>query len=139
MKGSPGRPPGCCSSRDCIWPYELRRLKGSSPRAFHSFLIAPGNTTFHSTGDDSAPIALSPDGERVVFGAGDKLWTQSHSADGAGHGVRPRSNLRAAERRAVLADPLEFFGNVPRRLPAVFRILRETRPHDLSSAGGAGG
>ncbi len=57
--------------------YDLRRLKGSAPRALHSFLIAPENTTFHSTGDDSAPIALSPDGDRVVFGAGDKLWTQS--------------------------------------------------------------
>ena len=64
--------------------YDLRQLKGSAPRALHSFLIAPGDTTFHSTGDDSAPIALSPDGERVVFGAGDKLWTQSLRTGAAG-------------------------------------------------------
>src|SRR5262249_29493834 len=56
---------------------ELRRSKGSMPRAFHSFLLAPENTTFHSNGDDAAPMALSPDGERAVFGAGGKLWTQS--------------------------------------------------------------
>src|SRR6266536_887408 len=36
---------------------------------------------------------------------------------------RRHSGLRA------LTDPLEFFGDIPCRLPAVFRILRETRPY----------
>ena len=56
---------------------DLRRIKGSAPRAIHSFLIAPESSTFQMTGDESAPIALSPDGERAVFGAGGKLWLQS--------------------------------------------------------------
>jgi Tol biopolymer transport system component len=56
---------------------DLRRVRGSAPGAIHSFLIAPESSTFQMTGDESAPIALSPDGEHAVFGAGGKLWLQS--------------------------------------------------------------
>jgi hypothetical protein len=54
-----------------------RLLQGERPRPIHSFLVAPEKTTFHLTGDDAAPIVLSPDGERAVFGAGTQLWVQS--------------------------------------------------------------
>jgi Tol biopolymer transport system component/predicted Ser/Thr protein kinase len=56
---------------------ELRQVKGIVRPAVHSFLVEPENTTFHLIGDDAAPIALSPDGERAVFGAGGKLWVES--------------------------------------------------------------
>ncbi|HEX9304739.1 MAG TPA: protein kinase [Thermoanaerobaculia bacterium] len=60
---------------------EVRRLRtGDHLRAIHSFLDPPEKTTFRLTGDDSAPIAISPDGERAVFGAGGKLWLQSLAA-----------------------------------------------------------
>jgi hypothetical protein len=56
-----------------------RALRVDRPRPIHSFLVPPGKTTFHLTGDDASPIALSPDGERAVFGAGAQLWVQSLS------------------------------------------------------------
>jgi len=57
---------------------EVRRLRsGERARAIHSFLDPPEKTSFRLTGDDSAPIALSPDGGRAVFGAGGRLWLQS--------------------------------------------------------------
>jgi len=60
---------------------EVRRLRtGDRVRAIHSYLDPPEKTTFRLTGDDSAPIALSPDGTRAVFGAGGKLWLQSLAA-----------------------------------------------------------
>ncbi len=60
---------------------EVRRLEtGNRVRAIHSFLDPPEKTSFRFTGDDSAPIALAPDGERAVFGAGGKLWVQSFAA-----------------------------------------------------------
>jgi serine/threonine protein kinase/Tol biopolymer transport system component len=59
---------------------EVRRLGTSDrARAVHSFLVPPDKTTFRLTGDDSAPIVLSPDGERAAFGAGGNLWIQSLS------------------------------------------------------------
>jgi eukaryotic-like serine/threonine-protein kinase len=60
---------------------EVRRLRtGGHAEAVHSFLDPPEKTTFRLTGDDSAPIAISPDGTRAVFGAGGKLWLQSLAA-----------------------------------------------------------
>jgi Tol biopolymer transport system component len=60
---------------------EVRRLRsGDRVRAIHSYLDAPEKTTFRLTGDDSAPIAISPDGRRAVFGAGGRLWVQSLEA-----------------------------------------------------------
>jgi eukaryotic-like serine/threonine-protein kinase len=60
---------------------EMRRLRtGGRAEAVHSFIDPPEKTTFRLTGDDSAPIALSPDGTRAVFGAGGKLWLQSLAA-----------------------------------------------------------
>jgi len=57
---------------------EVRRLRtGGRAEAVHSFIDPPEKTEFRFTGDDSAPIAISPDGSRVVFGAGGKLWLRS--------------------------------------------------------------
>ena len=56
---------------------ENRRLKGEAPRAIHSFFMPPEKTEFRPTGDDSAPLVLSPNGEHAAFGAGGKLWVQS--------------------------------------------------------------
>jgi len=57
---------------------EVRRLRtGGHVQAIHSYLDPPDKTSFRLTGDDSAPIAISPDGSRVVFGAGGRLWVQS--------------------------------------------------------------
>jgi Tol biopolymer transport system component len=57
---------------------EVRRLRsGGRAEAVHSFIDPPEKTSFRLTGDDGAPIALSPDGTRATFGAGGKLWVQS--------------------------------------------------------------
>jgi Tol biopolymer transport system component len=57
---------------------ELRRLRaGDRTQAVHSFLVPPEKTAFRLTGDDSAPIVLSPDGRSTAFGAGGKLWVGS--------------------------------------------------------------
>jgi serine/threonine protein kinase/Tol biopolymer transport system component len=57
---------------------EVRRLRSGSPvQAVHSFLVPPERTSFRLTGDDSAPIVLSPDGRSSAFGAGGKLWVGS--------------------------------------------------------------
>ncbi len=75
---------------------EVRRLRsGEDVRAVHSFLDPPPKTSFRLTGDDSAPIVLSPDGRRTAFGAGGKLWVGSLSTgvttplDGSDAGTFP--------------------------------------------------
>jgi serine/threonine protein kinase/Tol biopolymer transport system component len=45
--------------------------------AIHSSLVAPEGVPFRFEGDDAGPLELSPDGSRLVFGTGDKLWLQS--------------------------------------------------------------
>jgi serine/threonine protein kinase/Tol biopolymer transport system component len=57
--------------RDLPWRRE------AVPRATHSFLLAPEKTSFRLTGDDGAPVVLSPDGERAAFGADNRLWVYS--------------------------------------------------------------
>ncbi len=57
----------------------LWRARSAQPSALHSFILPPEKTAFELTGDESAPPAISPDGERIVFGASGKLWTQSLS------------------------------------------------------------
>ena len=56
---------------------ELRKARAARPEPFHSFLLPPEKTSFRLTGDDAAPVAVSPAGDRVIFGAGGKLWVQS--------------------------------------------------------------
>ena len=73
-----------------LWLRPLRR----GPSAVHSFVLPPEKTAFELTGDESAPPAISPDGERIVFGASGKLWVQSLS-----NGVT--AALAATERGAV--------------------------------------
>ena len=57
----------------------LSRARAVRPAPVHAFLLPPDKTAFQLTGDESAPPAVSPDGERVVFGASGKLWVQSLS------------------------------------------------------------
>jgi Tol biopolymer transport system component len=54
----------------------LRPHRGAT-RAIHAFLMAPEKTSFLLTGDEGAPVVVSPDGERVAFGAGGRLWVHS--------------------------------------------------------------
>ncbi len=57
---------------------EARRLRrGDRGGAVHSFLVPPEKTSFRLTGDDGAPIVLSPDGKSTAFGASGKLWVGS--------------------------------------------------------------
>ncbi len=57
--------------------FELRRQRGVRPEPVYSFLLPPERSVFRLTGDDAAPVTVSPNGERIVFGAGGKLWVQS--------------------------------------------------------------
>ena len=43
----------------------------------HVFVLAPDKTQFRSAGNDASPPELSPDGQRLLFGAGDSLWIRS--------------------------------------------------------------
>jgi Tol biopolymer transport system component len=56
---------------------ELVRRRGVRPQPIHSYLIPPEGAAFRLTGDEAAPITISPDGSSVAFGAGNKLWVQS--------------------------------------------------------------
>jgi len=56
--------------------HQLRETR-TTPQALHAAIAPPPNTNFHLNGDDGAPMALSPDGSRIVFGAGGKLWLES--------------------------------------------------------------
>jgi Tol biopolymer transport system component/tRNA A-37 threonylcarbamoyl transferase component Bud32 len=58
----------------------VQRQATEMQRPIHAYLDAPEGMTFHFTGDEGAPAAVSPDGRRVVFGVfggGDRLWVQS--------------------------------------------------------------
>ena len=57
----------------------LWRVRSARPPAVHSFVLPPEKTAFELTGDEAAPPAISPDGERIVFGASGRLWVQSLS------------------------------------------------------------
>ena len=57
----------------------LWRARSVRPAPVHSFLLPPEQTALELTGDEAAPPAISPDGERIVFGASGKLWVQSLS------------------------------------------------------------
>ena len=56
---------------------EVLHLRRSQPQPIHSYLIPPEGASFHLTGDEASPIAISPDGGSVAFGAANKLWVQS--------------------------------------------------------------
>ena len=61
----------------------VRQVRTVKPvRAMHSYLDPPEKTSFRITGDEAAPVVLSPDGERAAFGAGGKLWVHSLSTGG---------------------------------------------------------
>lgn len=52
----------------------FRKPQQPEPRRVVSFLVPPGDLNFDITSDRAAPPALSPDGTKLVFGAGGKLW-----------------------------------------------------------------
>ncbi len=56
---------------------ELRKARSARPAPFHSYLLPPEKAAFRLTGDDSSPVTVSPQGDRVVYGAGGRLWVQS--------------------------------------------------------------
>ncbi len=56
---------------------QLLRLRSVRPPAVHAFLDPPPKASFQLTGDVAAPLAISPDGSSVVFGAAGKLCVQS--------------------------------------------------------------
>jgi len=58
-------------------------LSHTPARALHATLNPPEKTLFNSTGDAAAPPRVSPDGERVVFGAGGRLWVSALDQGGA--------------------------------------------------------
>ena len=77
---TPGRAGG--SSRALAWAVagllllggiyiagELVRRRPAPPPPIHSFLVPPEGAAFHLTGDEAAPIAISPDGASLAFGA----------------------------------------------------------------------
>jgi serine/threonine protein kinase/Tol biopolymer transport system component len=51
----------------------FRSAAPASPRVV-AYLSPPGDFDFDTTGDRGAPPAVSPDGTKLVFGAGGKLW-----------------------------------------------------------------
>ena len=69
-----------CAAAALAAGFGLWRARSARPVAVHSFVLPPEKTAFEPTGDESAPPAISPDGERIVFGASGKLWVQSLSS-----------------------------------------------------------
>ena len=61
----------------------FRRPGVLEARRVVSFLVPPGDLTFDITSDRGAPPVLSPDGTKLVFGAGGKLWLRELDQDGA--------------------------------------------------------
>jgi len=56
---------------------ELRRA-GRAPReTVHAYILPPEKTAFRLNGDDGAPVTVSPQGDRLAYGAGGRLWVQS--------------------------------------------------------------
>ncbi|MGE5414077.1 MAG: hypothetical protein ACM3NW_07880, partial [Syntrophomonadaceae bacterium] len=56
---------------------EVRDLRGRPRLRIRSMLEPPAGTAFRLTGDDAGPMVLSPDGERIAYRAGDRIWVQS--------------------------------------------------------------
>jgi len=71
------------------------RITREPPLPVHSFLAAPEKTTFQFTGDSGSPLAVSPDGGRVLFGAGGQLWIHSLRT-GVSAPLRSTENARFA-------------------------------------------
>jgi Tol biopolymer transport system component len=46
-----------------------------------AYLVPPGELSFETSGDRAAPPVLSPDGTKIVFGAGGKLWLRRLDQD----------------------------------------------------------
>ncbi len=55
----------------------LLRARGARPEPVHAFLDPPPKTGWQLTGDEAAPLVVSPNGSSVAFGGGGKLWVRS--------------------------------------------------------------
>ncbi|HEX4440579.1 MAG TPA: protein kinase, partial [Thermoanaerobaculia bacterium] len=56
---------------------ELRRTRGAGYEPRYSYVLPPEKNAFRLIGDDAAPVTVSPQGDRLTFGAGGRLWVQS--------------------------------------------------------------
>jgi Tol biopolymer transport system component len=56
---------------------ELRRGRAARPGVTRSFVLPPEKTAWRLTGDDAAPVTVSPRGDLLTYGAGGRLWVQS--------------------------------------------------------------
>jgi serine/threonine protein kinase/Tol biopolymer transport system component len=54
----------------------MRVTRRAEPE-LHVFVVAPDKGQFRSSGNDASPPVLSPDGQRLLFGAADSLWIRS--------------------------------------------------------------
>ena len=54
----------------------MRVIRRAVPE-LHVFVLAPDKGQFRSTGNDASPPVLSPEGQRLLFGAADSLWIRS--------------------------------------------------------------
>jgi serine/threonine protein kinase len=108
---------------------DFLRHRGVRPQPIHSYLIPPEGTFFRLTGDEAAPVAISPDGASVAFGAANKLWVQSlrtgeslalastegaqfpfWSPDGRSVGFFARGKLKTVE---ASGGPVQVIGDAP--------------------------
>jgi Tol biopolymer transport system component len=55
----------------------LRRARATRDEPFHAFILPPEKNAFRLIGDDAAPVTVSPQGDRLTYGAGGRLWVQS--------------------------------------------------------------
>ena len=56
---------------------QLMQARRSQDGPVYSYILPPEKNAFRLIGDDAAPMTMSPQGDRLTFGAGGKLWVQS--------------------------------------------------------------
>jgi Tol biopolymer transport system component/predicted Ser/Thr protein kinase len=59
----------------CFAVFYFRAIR-TQVRPIRAFITPPEKTSFNFTGDFGAPEVVSPDGSKLVFGAGDMLWVR---------------------------------------------------------------
>jgi len=56
---------------------QLLQARRSPAAPVYSYILPPEKSAFRLIGDDAAPMTMAPQGDRLTFGAGGKLWVQS--------------------------------------------------------------